>query len=109
MPYKNKDDLNKYFRERYSKNQEYVRELKVKVGCKDCGYNAHHAGLEFDYILPRLRGTVASQMGKSLKVIKEEIERCEVICGTCHGIREWNRNQNGETFVGLGRGNFKTL
>ena len=104
MPYKNKEDINAYFRKRYAKNLEYVQNLKVETGCVDCGYNEHHAGLEFDHILPRLRGTVASQMGKSLKVIKEEIARCEVVCGICHGIRTYERPRN--TY---GRGNKKPV
>lgn len=91
MAYKDIEKRNQWFRERYAKNVEYVQQLKLKLGCKDCGYNKHHAGLEFDHTKPRLRGVVASQMGKSLKVILEEIERCDVVCGTCHGIRTWQR------------------
>lgn len=53
-------------------------EYKLKHGCKDCEYNEHHAALEFDHVKPRIRGTVASQLGKSLKIIKEEIAQCEV-------------------------------
>lgn len=93
MAYKDKARMNAYFRKRYARNVEHVQELKLERGCADCGYNEHPAGLEFDHIMPRLRGTVASQMGKSLKVILEEIERCEVVCGTCHLIREWHRRQ----------------
>ena len=102
MPYKDKEKMRKFFRDSYARNLEYVQRLKVERGCIDCGYNLHHAGLEFDHVLPRLRGTVASQMGKSLKVILEEIERCEVICGTCHGIRTYERER--PTY---GRGNKK--
>jgi hypothetical protein len=92
VPYKDKEKVNEFFRKRYAGNVEFVRQYKIERGCVDCGYNAHHAGLEFDHVLPRLRGTVAAQIGKSRKVIIEEIERCEVVCGTCHGIRTWERN-----------------
>ena len=30
-------------------------------------------------------------MGKTLKRIQEEIEKCDVVCATCHRIRTWNR------------------
>lgn len=93
MPYKDPRRFNEFLRHRYAENVAYVQQLKVGQGCVDCGYNTHHAGLEFDHIRPRKRGTVAAQMGKSRKVILEEIERCEVVCGTCHGIRTWKRNQ----------------
>lgn len=85
-----------YMRERYRKNAEWMRQYKVEQGCKDCGYNAHHAGLEFDHVDPRNGDkslTVAGLMGKSIKRIQEEIAKCEVVCGTCHNIRTWNRKQ----------------
>lgn len=91
MPYNSKEKTNAFFRRRYRDNQEFVQKYKIKSGCVDCGYNKHHAGLEFDHIFPRKRGTVSSLLGRSLKVIKEEIKMCEVVCGTCHGIRTWER------------------
>lgn len=93
MPHKNPEVRRKFFRDRYAKNLKYVQELKIQSGCVVCGYDEHHAGLEFDHILPKKRGTVAQQMGKSLKVILEEIERCEIVCGTCHGVRTYERHR----------------
>lgn len=84
-----------YMRDRYAKNTEIVRNLKVERGCFDCGYNAHHAGLEFDHREPG-RGkkeTVASLMGRSIERIMQEIDKCDVVCRTCHGIRTFNRQQ----------------
>lgn len=98
MPYKDPEvqnaKVNSYYRERYRDNQAWVQAYKLQHGCTDCGWNAHHAGLEFDHVEPRLRGTVGRQMGKSLKVIQEEIARCEVVCATCHAIRTWERGWN---------------
>lgn len=90
-----------FYRKRYAYNTEFVQKLKVQLGCADCGWNEHHAGLEWDHIQPRLRGTVSSQLGKSLKVILEEIARCECVCGRCHKLRTWHRNHPGDcnTFV----------
>ena len=85
-----------YMRARYQENALWMRQYKVEQGCKDCGYNKHHAGLEFDHLVPRngnKKLTIAALMGKSLNRIKEEIEKCDVVCGTCHRIRTWNRLQ----------------
>lgn len=83
-----------YMRTRYARNAEIVRSFKVEKGCADCGYNSHHAGLEFDHREGRRGGrTVAGVMGRSIKQIMEEIEKCDVVCGTCHNIRTWNRKQ----------------
>lgn len=94
MAYSDIEKRNEWFRQRYARNLEYVQNYKIEKGCADCGYNTHHAGLEFDHVRPKIRGVVASQMGKSLKVIMEEIAQCDVVCGTCHGIRTWNRSRD---------------
>jgi hypothetical protein len=82
-----------YMRSRYQENALWMRQYKIEQGCKDCGYNKHHAGLEFDHREPRVGRTVAGLMGKSLNRIKEEIAKCDVVCGICHRIRTWNRLQ----------------
>ena len=99
MAYKDKEKQNQFMRDRYAKNVEIVKNIKLESGCIDCGYNDHHAGLEFDHILPRKRGTVASVMGRSIKVIMEEIERCEIVCGTCHNIRTYERRQRSSSIM----------
>lgn len=84
-----------YMRERYRKNTLIIRQLKVDRGCTDCGYNHNHAALEFDHLNGREsdRDTVAQLMGKSIKRILEEVEKCEVVCANCHRIRTFNRLQ----------------
>ena len=93
LMYKDIEKRNKFFRDRYAANIEIVHKYKTDRGCADCGWNEHHAGLEFDHLLPRKRDTVANLMGRSIKIIMEEIERCEVVCSRCHSIRTWNRKQ----------------
>jgi len=84
-----------YMREQYQRNAAWMREYKVSQGCVDCGYNKHHAGLEFDHREGRTKGerAVAGLMGRSLNRIKEEIAKCDVVCGTCHNVRTWDRLQ----------------
>jgi len=69
-----------------------VDAFKLAKGCIDCGYKENAAALEFDH-LPGFRknATVASLMYRSLKVIVEEIKKCEVVCANCHAIRTYNR------------------
>lgn len=85
-----------YMRERYKRDAEWMRQYKLDKGCADCGYNEHHAGLEFDHRDPRATHggqPVARLMGKGRTRIMAEIEKCDVVCGTCHRIRTWNRKQ----------------
>lgn len=96
MPYNCKEKKNEFFRKRYEKNKEIIHQYKIDKGCTDCGYNECQEALEFDHIMPRLRGTVSSQMGKSMKVIMKEVARCEVVCANCHNIRTYNRRKETE-------------
>src|SRR6476659_3050257 len=88
--------LAEYMRKQYAENVKWVRALKVERGCAECGYNEHHAGLEFDHREGRdgdTTRTIARLMGKNRKRIEQEIALCEVVCKTCHGIRTFNRHQ----------------
>ena len=95
MPYKNVEDRKKFFKDRYEKVSNWIRDYKMSAGCKDCGYNSHHAALEFDHIQDRQLGTVSSLAGSSLTRVKKEIALCEVVCRNCHGIRTFNRGKYG--------------
>jgi|ERR1035437_2631941 hypothetical protein len=96
MPWKDAEKRREYERQRYAANVEFVKQYKLEHGCADCGYNEHPAALEFDHVQPHLRGIVGKQMGKTLKIILEEIERCEVVCANCHNIRGCERGQHSQ-------------
>lgn len=86
-----------YMRKQYERNMEWIRQLKVEQGCMDCGYNTHHAGLEFDHRDGRREGqefSISQIMSHGKKRIQEEIDKCDIVCGTCHNIRTWIRRQN---------------
>lgn len=71
-----------------------MADYKVLTGCVDCGYNEHHAALEFDH-LPGFTKTktVASLMYSAWDVIQAEIDKCEVVCSNCHSVRTYERRQ----------------
>ena len=82
-----------YQRERAYQLRKAIREYKVTKGCADCGYNAHHAGLEFDHPNDNKKANVAKlAMQGNVSAAWTEISKCEVVCGTCHSIRTWNRS-----------------
>jgi hypothetical protein len=95
MPLKDKKQNRDYQRAwakaRRERNREKVNQYKLEKGCSDCGYKEHPAGLEFDHIGHK-NANVAMLMGQDKK-LWEEIKLCEVVCGTCHGIRTWNRQR----------------
>lgn len=88
--------LNAYMKKRYAETMAWLRVYKVEMGCVDCGYNAHHAGLQIDHVVERKGdgNKLISRMAcRGIEIIKRELESCEVVCGTCHGIRTWTRRQ----------------
>lgn len=66
--------------------QEEKRQLKMEMGCVDCGYNAHPAALDFDHTNGK---TKEISKIRSMKRLLEEIERhdCVVRCANCHRIK----------------------
>ena len=86
------DKLRIQDRNRYSKIQDYLRNYKLTHGCVDCGYNEHHAALEFDHISDDKEFNVCN--ATSISRAKKEIEKCEVVCSNCHKIRTYNRIQD---------------
>jgi len=86
MAYKNIDDKHKYNRkymkEYRGKNKKYIDKYKLSIGCSICGYNKCVSALDFHH-----NGDKEFTIGifsRSLKKIKEEIEKCDVLCANCH-------------------------
>lgn len=93
-----KDEYNarmrEYMQKRYLETQKWYRQYKVEIGCADCGYNAHHAGLQADHIVER-NGDHSKLISRSLargkNAVLKMLEECEIVCGTCHSIRTFER------------------
>lgn len=111
MPYKNKADQKKYHAEWYKKNstriksksQESNRRLRKRnrdyviqaksVSCADCKQNFPYYVMDFDHLEDKSFNISTLDRGSySLKKIKEEIAKCEVVCSNCHRIRTHNRS-----------------
>lgn len=76
-------------RERHKKVKLFLRDYKLRKGCVQCGYNDHHAALQFDHI----KGVKSINVcyAKSITHAEKEIEKCEVVCANCHQIRTFVR------------------
>ena len=86
-----KDKINTQYNDRRAKIQEFIRSYKLSKGCTDCGYNKHHAALEFDHVTGEKKFNVCN--ARSIMQAKGEIEKCEVVCSNCHKIRTFERLQ----------------
>lgn len=76
-----------------AKKREWLAQYKLERGCADCGYSAHPAALDFDH-LPGTEKSFSLKDGIATvgwKRLREEAEKCEVVCANCHRIRTVTR------------------
>ena len=73
-------------------NLEYIRALKQNTPCKDCNISFPYYVMHFDH-LGNKSFNIARNYNKSLGELKNEINKCEIVCANCHAIRTYNRKQ----------------
>lgn len=79
---------------RRTKSYEYVDHIKSTTPCADCGETFPSVCMDFDHCKDQEKiGNVSRlvNLGKSLDIIKAEIDKCELVCACCHRIRTQSR------------------
>jgi len=67
---------------------QYLRDLKTKTPCIDCGINYPYYVMDFDHVRGQKHANVMELVSTlSKKKIDEEIAKCEIVCSNCHRIR----------------------
>ena len=107
----NFEELQKWRKEYNSKNRSsrlqkmndrkqiarsFVNEYKLLHPCADCGGVFPPVAMDFDHVNgPKIRNISSLvNSGYNLTLIKEEIEKCEVVCACCHRVRTEQRKEN---------------
>ena len=104
MPFKDQERRKEYRRQWYLKNklsernhvkrrkreiQDWFKEYKISLKCSRCGEN-HPATIDFHHKKNKKEGI--SKMvayGYSIEKIKEEIDKCIILCANCHRKIHW--------------------
>jgi transposase len=88
-----KDRTKARTRDGRSKVRKYLQEYKAGKKCADCGENYPYWILEFDHLRDK-KFTIGQFSSKTvdLTIIKEEIEKCDIVCSNCHRNRTFNRS-----------------
>jgi transposase len=76
--------------ERVKKRRRVLKEMAVEYKggcCQQCGYNKCLDSLHFHHLNPNEKDFGISQNGvtRSWEKIKEELDKCILVCGNCHG------------------------
>jgi hypothetical protein len=85
-----------YKRKARDRNKDYVRDIKEKNSCADCGEHYHYSQMDFDHIDGKKKHNIAryANSAVSIKTIKDELDKCELVCANCHRLRTWIRQNN---------------
>ena len=72
---------------------EYVRTLKAANPCPDCNVNYPYYVMDFDHVRGEKIGDVAIMVHEvvTLELLREEIEKCDIVCANCHRERTFGR------------------
>lgn len=64
--------------------------------CQDCGRTYPPYVMDFDHRDIEIKNfTISPCVGSlAIKKLRNEIEKCDVVCSNCHRIRTWNRKHN---------------
>lgn len=93
---KNKDKVksqsNRARRIRVANLSKEIRQLKESTPCLDCGRNYPYYVMDFDHVKGEKLGNISHMIsGGVSKKVREEIEKCEIVCSNCHRIRTHKR------------------
>ncbi len=100
MPYKDKEKRLECRRKWYAENKDsekahvikrkneirkWFQEYKKSLKCSKCGED-HPATIDFHHRIGNKENGISKMVGDgySIERIKEELEKCEVLCANCH-------------------------
>lgn len=73
---------------RRAKRKQWLRDIKSKLSCQECGYDKHPAALQFHHLGDKIDGItkLVCNTSKSYEFIRKEMVKCIVLCANCHLI-----------------------
>jgi transposase len=93
------DKAKKRIKDRRKDRDRYIQEYKEKHGCQDCrneGYPGMHPYyvLDADHVTDEKVVNISrASRTMSLELIKEELDKCDIVCANHHRIRTYKREQ----------------
>ena len=89
-----------YMKNIYKKKKDTIQEIKSTCCCSKCGYNKCPEALDFHHIDPNQKEEKVSSMishNYNLDKVKDEIQKCIVLCANCHREFHYYEKQKGIT------------
>ena len=71
---------------------DYIRGIKEATPCADCGKYYGYWIMDFDHVGKKSFNVSDHRTHtKRLDIVKQEIEKCEIVCANCHRDRTYSR------------------
>lgn len=91
-----KDRTKSNTKKQREKVRTYVQNLKEETPCKDCNMKYPYWIMQFDHLRDKkIKLSHFHNNTTSFKKIKEEIEKCDIVCSNCHHNRTYLRRKLG--------------
>ena len=75
----------KQAKRRVFKNREFRKRVRLRYGCRICGYKKSHHALQFDHVDRNNKVRALSEMDScSREALKREMKKCQILCANCH-------------------------
>jgi hypothetical protein len=72
------------------RNRKLLREHKNK-SCADCGLSYPWYVMDFDHVSGTKKFQLSNAFTRSLRILREELAKCELVCANCHRIRTFKK------------------
>lgn len=80
-------------RNRQQKFLTRINFLKAERPCYDCGGVFPPEAMDFDHISGKKLFQVAQGKSHRWEIVREEIDKCQLVCSNCHRIRTKQRRE----------------
>lgn len=91
---KHREERLAYQKARQVERQTFINSFKDSP-CKDCGLKFPTFCMDFDHVRGEKKDNIANmKSNRTLDRIKEEIDKCDLVCAICHRIRTQSRLSN---------------
>lgn len=75
-----------------ARKKQYIRSLKERTPCADCGGHYPYWVMDFDHLRDKVFEISDMVFGTcNLRRLQAEIAKCEVVCANCHRERTHHR------------------
>ena len=72
------------------KIRDWIIQYKQSHPCVDCKGYFHPAAMHFHHLDPATKvDGIASLSRYSLRRVKDEVAKCELVCANCHAVKTW--------------------